>query len=334
VKKVAVIGTLVWDRIWHPTGSGERPVEQWGGIAYSLAAFAAACPPDWVVVPIVRVGADLADSATNFLRSLPDVQINDGITIVDEPNNRVELRYHDDVDRSERLTGGVSGWSRGELAPRLRGVDAVYLNFISGFEIDLASAESLRDLDIPLYADLHSLFLGPPGDGARAPRRLADLHRWVGAFDIVQVNESELLLTGEVGAPPDPLLTHLIDYGPELALVTRGRRGAGFARRSEGLPAINSDRPRAAEWRAHLSRTAGDRLTGEIPAASGMLTGDPTGCGDVWGSVAFAGLLQRLPLEEALRRANIAAAAKINVTRIDRLFGAIGDALAVTQHAL
>jgi sugar/nucleoside kinase (ribokinase family) len=41
-------------------------------------------------------------------------------------------------------------------------------------------------------------------------------------------------------------------------------------------------------------------------------TGDPTGCGDVWGASFFCSLLARHPLDAAMRRANAAAALNVD----------------------
>ena len=53
------------------------------------------------------------------------------------PNNRVELRYQSAERRSEVLTGGVPPWTWIGLTPLLRDLDALYVNFISGMEMDL-----------------------------------------------------------------------------------------------------------------------------------------------------------------------------------------------------
>ena len=95
---------------------------------------------------------------TRFLRAVP------------EPNNRVELRYSNSADRVEFLRGGVPGWSPGEVGGLLPGLDALYVNFISGMELTLAGARRIRDaFDGPSHADLHSLFLGVESDGRRSP---------------------------------------------------------------------------------------------------------------------------------------------------------------------
>jgi hypothetical protein len=107
--RLGVLGTMVWDRI-HARDGRSEPVEEWGGISYALAAASAALPANWQMVPLIRLGADLAEPARHFLRSLPGIDVTTGIRVVREPNNRVELRYQDQERRCERLTSGVGDW--------------------------------------------------------------------------------------------------------------------------------------------------------------------------------------------------------------------------------
>ena len=68
-KRLGVIGSFVWDVI-HGRDVRSAAVEEWGGITYALSACDAALAPDWELVPLVKVGADLAPQAREFLRSL------------------------------------------------------------------------------------------------------------------------------------------------------------------------------------------------------------------------------------------------------------------------
>ena len=56
------------------------------------------------------------------------------------------------------LTGGVPGWSWLGLKPLLDDarLDALYINFLSGWELDLETAQLIRQhFRGPIYCDLH-----------------------------------------------------------------------------------------------------------------------------------------------------------------------------------
>lgn len=300
--RLGILGTFVWDTVWTVADQAAgRAFESWGGMAFSLAPAAAARPEGWEIVPIVHVGEDLADEAHAFLDTLEGIGSRAAVVPVPIPNNRVELVYHDDARRGERMSGGVPGWSWDELAPHVAGLDALCINFFSGWELPLEAAEALaRSFAGPVYADLHSLFLGPPRDGPRLPRVLPAADRWLGCFDAVQLNQEEraLLLGADLRRKP---AGELLQYGPDAVLVTLGADGASYA---------------AADPRGLRTGLRGARRLrldgrGHVPPEDCLSGGDPTGCGDAWGAAACCGLLAGLPLEAAVRRANALAAAKM-----------------------
>jgi hypothetical protein len=119
---------------------------------------------------------------------------------------------------TERLEGGVPPWTLEELQPLVEGVDALYLNFITGFEMGLVTAQRLRgSFRGPIYADLHSLFLGVSGLGFRFLRELPGWGTWLRAFDAVQMNEDEFALLGHAWGDPWQLAADAV--GPELKLI-------------------------------------------------------------------------------------------------------------------
>ncbi|HEX6643881.1 MAG TPA: carbohydrate kinase family protein [Gemmatimonadales bacterium] len=277
--RVGVVGSLVWDVI-HGRDPLSAPVEEWGGIAYALAGLDASLEDDWEIVPLIKVGRDLAAPAGEFLRSLRHLTPGGRAVEVDVPNNRVVLRYARDERRCERMSGGVPSWNWTELGPMVRDLDAVYVNFISGFEMCLGTAEALRrGFDGPIYADLHSLFLGMQHDGMRVRRPLPDAPSWFGCFDMVQLNEDEMR---ELSPDPLALSADAIAAGVELLVVTLGPRGAAYV---------------AAPGSGGTMRSA--RV--EADAVDAV---DPTGCGDVFGASAFSRLLAGDDVEAALRHAN------------------------------
>ena len=302
--RLGILGTFVWDRIWTlDDQAAGRPFESWGGLAYSLAAAAAARPVGWEIVALARVGADLADEARAFTAALPGVDADAGLLAVPEANNRVELRYTDDARRGERLTGGVEAWSWEELGPRVAGLDALYVNYFSGFEIGLEVTERLRaEFAGPMYTDLHSLFLGCPGAGTRQMRSLPDWERWVACFDAVQLNDDELAMLAP-GAASAEAAGALTGAGAGAVAVTHGAGGASLVRR-DAMPADPREWP---AWRDRAARASATRYAAQHAA------GDPTGCGDVWGATFFTSLLAGRGWDDAIAAAHAAAVRKMGV---------------------
>jgi hypothetical protein len=274
LKRLGVIGSMVWDTI-HGRDPAQVAVEEWGGIAYALAALDATLPEDWQIIPLIKVGRDLAPRANEFLRALRHVAPGTRFIEVAEPNNRVTLRYESLERRCEQMRGGVPPWTWPELGPLVRDLDALYVNFISGFELSLETAQLLRrGFERFIYADLHSLFLGKEPDGTRVLRPLAQAPAWFGCFDVVQLNEHEL---SQLGPDPLAIAADALRQGCETLCVTLGARGAAYF-------------------------TGNPIRTARVPTDPTISQdGDPTGCGDVFGGTVAASLLAGASLEEALR---------------------------------
>jgi hypothetical protein len=328
VPKVGVVGSLVWDLI-HGRDPLAPPTEEWGGIAYALGGLDASLPPDWEIVPLIKVGRDLATEAAELLRGLARLTPGGRCIEVPAPNNRVVLHYQSAERRCERMSGGVPGWTWVELGPMVRDLDAIYLNFISGFELALGTAQALRHgFRGPIYADLHSLFLGMQHDGMRVLQPLADPTAWFECFDVVQLNEDEMR---QLSPDPLSLSAQALGAGTSLLIVTLGPKGAAYvaAPGFEGWRAGGRSGGRAGE--EHVGPTPGlgiahradsfagpaDRLTARPPArpvrtalipAPQVEAIDPTGCGDVFGAAACARLLAGDGVEDALRHAAAMAA--------------------------
>ncbi|HRP07409.1 MAG TPA: carbohydrate kinase family protein [Gemmatimonadales bacterium] len=286
-RKLGVIGSMVWDEIFcrDPISA---PVHEWGGIGYALGGLDAALDDDWEIVPLIKVGNDLAGEAARFLEDIRHKAPTARFIEVPALNNRVTLHYREGERRTERMSGGVPGWTWPELGPLVRDLDALYLNFISGFELDLGTATALRrGYDGPIYADLHSLFLGFDPAAMRVPQPLSNPGAWFGCFDFVQLNEDEMQ---QLGTDPMSVAASVIAAGVALLAVTLGSRGAAYFAAAD--PA--------------LGETAGTIRTAliEAPVVDAI---DPTGCGDVFGATAFARMLGGDDVETALRAAVSAA---------------------------
>jgi len=304
VPRLGIVGTMVWDRI-HARDGRDVAIEEWGGISYALAAAVAACPPGWTVVPVMKIGRDLADRAWAFLGQLPGLDLEPGIRIVPEPNNRVELRYRERERRFERMSGGVPAWSFGELEGVLGTLDALYLNFISGFELHRETAARIRHAFAgPVYADLHSLLLGIEPGGLRTPRPLEAWREWVRCFDVVQVNEDELASLAQAWGDPWRFAAEVVGGPLRLLLVTLGSRGAAYVAAPDldaGRGCIDSIRSRP------VVEKPGPARSQRLSAIAGPQEGDPTGCGDVFGATCWCALLAGRSLDDAIGAALEAA---------------------------
>jgi pfkB family carbohydrate kinase len=301
--RIGIVGSLVWDLI-HGRDPLAPPVEEWGGIAYALSGLDAALPPGWEIVPLIKVGRDLSGEAQSFLRSLNHLAPGARCVEVTAPNNRVVLHYQSSERRCERMAGGVPGWTWAELGPMVADLDALYVNFISGFELCLGTAQALRQgFRGPIYADLHSLFLGMQQDGIRVLQPLPDAPSWFGCFDLVQLNEDEMQqLT------PDPLTlaAQVLGEGVSLLTVTLGPRGVAYVA-APGFDGLTETRGSPASAVPGFPTSSLSVRTALISAPL-TETLDPTGCGDVFGAVAFARLLAGDPVETALHHGATLAA--------------------------
>ena len=304
-KRLGVIGTFVWDTI-HGREPHARPVEEWGGITYALAALDAALDDDWEIVPLMKVGSDLAQAAREFSAQLTHLAPDAALVEVPYPNNRVELRYETSERRCEKLTGGLPGWTWLGLKPLLHDLDALYINFMSGWELDLETAHLLRQhFKGPIYCDLHMLVMAVQPDGWRALRPLPNVAEWCRCFDLLQMNEDEV-----TAAAPDPmaLAATALANGVRALFVTLGPKGAVYF----GAPGFDAlaDLSRAPRVE-RAAAGSGPIRTERVVANAWRQEGDPTGCGDVWGATCFSRLLHGDNLRDAMHAAHRAAARNV-----------------------
>jgi hypothetical protein len=303
-KRVGVMGSFVWDVI-HGRDPRDAPVEEWGGITYALGALDAALGADWEFVPILKVGSDLAHSARQFVANLERAAPDAAPIEVPHPNNRVVMHYQSDERRCEMLSGGVPGWTWLGLKPLLNGLDALYINLISGFELDLETAQLIRQhFRGPIYCDIHSLLLAVQSSGIRVLQPLPNPAAWCRCFDIIQVNEDEMSM---MASDPIALASTAMAEGVSFVAITLGSRGVIYFA-APGFERLTDLR------RPALGAPSGAIRTAKLPAkpTRHISSGDPTGCGDVWGATYFSRLLAGDKLDAAIDRALDAAARNVD----------------------
>ncbi|MFI5230367.1 MAG: PfkB family carbohydrate kinase [Gemmatimonadales bacterium] len=302
--RIGVIGSFVWDIIY--TRDRALPVEEWGGITYALSALDAALTDDWRIVPLSKVGHDLAANAARFFFGLRHAAADAPFgPVVGYPNNRVELRYYSDERRSEVLTGGLPGWTWGELKPVLDAarLDALYVNFLSGWELDLETMRLIRQhFHGPIYCDLHMFAWAVAENGLRSLRPISNVREWCGCVDFLQVNEDEMTMLA-----PDPmaLAATALHAGVRNLIVTLGKRGVVYFAAPDFTRLADLEEPRA------FAASVGPVRTSLVPPERVADAGDPTGCGDVWGATYFSRLLAGDNLDAAILAAHRAAARNV-----------------------
>ena len=105
-------------------------------------------------------------------------------------------------------------------------LDALYINFLSGWELDLETAKLIRQhFRGPIYCDLHMLVWAVQPGGLRTLRPLPNVAEWCACFDLLQMNEDEMAMMA-----PDPmaLAATALANGVRTLVVTLGKRGAVY----------------------------------------------------------------------------------------------------------
>ncbi|HEY4216172.1 MAG TPA: carbohydrate kinase family protein [Gemmatimonadaceae bacterium] len=302
-KRLGVLSSFVWDVIYNRDLLSPA-VEEWGGIAYGLSGLDAALSDEWEIVPIIKVGDDLLSRANQFMSSLTHVAPDAALIGVPYANYRVELRYYSDERRSEVITGAIPGWNWLGLKPVIEAakLDALYINFLSGWELDLETLQLLRQhFSGPIYCDLHMLAWAVQPTGLRTLRPIPNVREWCGCFDLLQVNEDEMTMLA-----PDPmaLAATALHAGVRNLTVTLGKRGAVY------FAAPDFDGIEEAARGGAITPSFGPMRTALVPANA--IDGvDPTGCGDVWGATYFSRLLAGDNLDAAILAAHRAAARNV-----------------------
>ena len=197
--------------------------------------------------------------------------------------------------------GAGSGSSRCST----RTLDALYINFLSGWELDLETTQlhppalSRPDLLRPAHAAWRGA-AGRPAHAAAAPERRRVVPLLRPAPD--ERGRDDDGRAGSDGARRDG------DDGRRACLaVTLGKRGAVYF----AAPGFDRLADLAAPTRADSARRSARCARRSCRGPRCSTAGDPTGCGDVWGATYFSRLLAGDNLAHAMRAAHRAAARNV-----------------------
>ena len=112
MKRLGVIGTMVWDTI-HGRGEAGLPVEEWGGISYALAGLEAALPPEW---EIVHLDGSLLIPLDELAQRLGELNPDDELVVLCRAGIRsaraVALLRERGFGHTRHLIGGLMSWAQ------------------------------------------------------------------------------------------------------------------------------------------------------------------------------------------------------------------------------
>ena len=185
--RVTVIGTFIKDVIYHWDGSRSHSL---GGLMYTLIPLKALLAANDELTPVCRVGEDIYDAVVDRLTDDP-ITRTEGLIKAPQLNNNVELRYFSPQERQERSLHPLPPFTFAEIEPFLD-ADALFINMISGWELDAALLGRIRkSYNGLIFLDIHSLALGRKKDGTRFYRPIPQGKEWLFNADVIQLNRSE-----------------------------------------------------------------------------------------------------------------------------------------------
>lgn len=270
---ILIIGHSVEDHIFfRDRHQATKP----GGIFYSAAAFSTFAEADDNLMLMTSTEKANYQLFENVYR-----KVNLEFTYNTEAIPKNHLMVFDDKERHEKyenitnkLNIGITDFSR---------FDGIYVNMITGFDISLDDALRMRNnFRGPMFIDVHTLSRGIEPNYVRNFRRIPHFEEWGKAFDIIQVNENELLTVSSLRKEPD-IAKYLFSLGVKVLIITKGDKGVTmYFRENEAIK--------------HSSLDATD-----------IVTANRIGCGDMFGSVFFYYYLKTKDLGKSLELANLAA---------------------------
>lgn len=258
--KFGLVGHLCLDVIHLADGS---EVQSYGGIFFSLASLANIVDEDDLIFPVFGVGEVDFDKFIERIKIYPNVVL-DGIFKFPGLTNRVHLFYQDRRERTECSVHIAKPIEFERLKVMIDfGVDGIFINMISGFDVELETLKLLRkNFKGYIHFDIHSATLGIDERNIRFRKRMHNWREWLENVDTVQMNEFEARSIGEEWWDDDLLAKNVLELGLKAMVITRANLGATVYYFDDGVKRIDLK-------------------------AYDVNVVDPTGCGDVFGSAFF-----------------------------------------------
>lgn len=293
-RQIALLGSINRDTIRTPDGI---ETQSYGGLLYTILPLATIASSGTVVFPVYDVGCDVEAAVRRILDDYPAVSL-EGLHFGPQANPHCILEYAADGTKQETLLETGSALSLDRLAA-YADVDALLLNFVTGFELEHSTLSAFRDISgAAIFMDVHSLTLGIDAERRRFWKRPDDWEVWTSSADVVQMNRQEAtLLAGRDLVTDGDWLSfaeQVLATGPGCCVVTVAEQGS-------------------VAWFTEDGRTTVDA----VEAMPNGVPVDPTGCGDAFLAGFAWRYLETGDYREANRFANRLAGIAVSVRGIE-----------------
>ena len=209
---ITVIGTFVHDTI---ITLDHQKIESIGGAYHTTAYLASLVAENTRINPVCYINKYYSKRIINDLSWFGKHISFDSLHLIDQPNTCVTLTYSSIEERNEVTTAPMPAVQMADLA-KLNDTTLLLVNLITGNEINPECLKQLKDeKGVPLiYLDLHSLAQGIDEQGRRYYRPIPNWQKWIGAVDILQLNEHEAATVAAM--EKKPTLKDFISLGKQL----------------------------------------------------------------------------------------------------------------------
>ena len=270
--KLLIIGQSVVDRISYKGNEELKP----GGIFYSTLALRYLAEQD----DEIFLCTSMCKKDEYLFKDIYEIVDKEYVQYVDNIPT-VKLNVYDDKERDETYSNIIQNLTL--PLNELNKFDGIFINMITGFDINLKQMEEVRkEYNGLIYFDVHTFSRGVRDDMKRNFRRIPAFDKWAKTIDILQVNEEEIQTISDNKNEID-IVREMFSYGIRILIVTKDEHGA----------------------RAYFIEK--NEIKSVFISAIKVKVLNKIGCGDVFGAVFFYNYIRKADIIDSLIAANFAA---------------------------
>ncbi|MCH6574586.1 MAG: carbohydrate kinase family protein [Bacteroidetes bacterium] len=280
--KLLIIGQSVVDRISYKGNDELKP----GGIFYSAIALRYLAEQD----DEIFLCTSMCKQDEYLFKDVYE-KVNTHYVQYVENIPTVKLTIDDDKERDETYSNIIHNL----ILPmnELNKFDDIFINMITGFDINLKQMEEVRkEFKGLIYFDVHTFSRGVGDDLKRNFHRISAFDKWAKNIDILQVNEEEIQTISDEKNEID-IVREMFSYGIKILIVTKDEDGARAYFIEEG------------------------EIKSVFISAIKVKVFNKVGCGDVFGAVFFYNYIKSGDIIDSLRVANIIAGVSTLYSHVD-----------------